>query len=131
MGTDGRGDKLWTVVTAHQLRHSARQQQVGSDVDDPIGGDRPVYFQDQAFPGVFSRDRQPLQGPSIGSPVVDEIPAPNVVLVFRTTADATVVAVTEMPLFPRLFGDFQPLTNPQAIDSLEVHTPPFLSQFRR
>jgi hypothetical protein len=62
---------------------------------------------------------------------VDEIPRPDVILVFRTTTHATVAAVPQTTLFPRLSRDLEAFPTPQTVDPLEVHTPPLLSKFRR
>ena len=61
-------------------------------------------------------------------PVVNEVPAPHMVLVFSPTANATVAAVAQTPFFTRFLRHFQAFLHPKSINPLGVHVPTFLAK---
>ena len=124
-------DELRAVVAANVPGHSTREKQLRQYVQNSVRGDAAIDLQGQALACVLVRDRKPLQRPSRSRTVVDEVPAPNMVLVFRPKTHAAVAAVTQTPLFPCLFRHFKPFAKPDAVDPLEVHLPSFLPKLRR
>ena len=62
---------------------------------------------------------------------MDEIPAPNVVLVLRTTTYATIAAMAQTSLFSRFLRYFQAFFPPKSIDAFGVYMPTFLTQLGR
>ncbi len=123
MSADRLGDELGAVVAANVPRHAAHQEQIRQHIDHPLGRDAAIHFQCQTFARVFVGDREPLQRLPRRGPIVDEVPRPNMILVFRATPHATVATVAQTPLFVGLSRHFESLTAPQPIDLLHVHVP--------
>ena len=124
------GDELRPVVAADVLRHATDAEQLRQHVDHLLGRDAAIHLQRQAFPGVLVHDRQPLQRPAVGGPIVDEVPGPHVVLVLRLSTNATVLAMAQTPSFSLFLWHFQPFLNPKPIDPFPIHTPARSSQQR-
>ena len=72
--------------------------------------------------------REPLQGPPVRGPVMQEIPRPDVVLVLRWPPHATVGTRSQAPLFPLLPRHFQTLLPPEPIDPFAVDPPALTPQ---
>ena len=107
------------------------QEEVRQDIEDLIRGDAAADLQSQAFSREFIRDCEPLQRLAIHRAIVDEIPGPDMVLVFRSVADATVAMVPNSTLFADFLGHSEALTLPMVIDPFEIHLPALLTKFRR
>jgi len=62
---------------------------------------------------------------------VNEIPRPNVVLVLSLLSHAAIATLAKLTLFLAFLGYFQAFDSPDPVDAFEVHSPTFLSKFRR
>src|SRR6266545_2103903 len=123
---DRLGDELRPVVRPDVRRHAALPHHPGQHRADRLGRHPPAHLQGQALPRVLVHQREPLQGTPVRSPVVEEIPRPDVVLVLRRPPYAAVDTRPQTPFLPLFPGDFQPLLPPEAVDALAVD-PPALS----
>src|SRR5205085_10582707 len=99
----------------------------------PRSSDRPDDKRQPAFLAALTAAmttclRQPLQRPTIGRSVVEEVPGPPMVLGACPPADATVAAVSQPPLLPLFPWDLEALLPPQPPDPLAVDPPALTPQ---
>ena len=84
-------------------------------------------MQYQALPSIFVRHRQPLEGTTIGCPIVDEVAGPDIVLepgrLLRATVGADPRFRAEFPGFSQPHRPLQPQFDPEPPDPLEVDRP--------
>lgn len=106
------GDELRPVVGANELRNAADQEDLRQDVDHVHGRQRALHLQRQALARVLVGQREPLQGPAGLIPIVDEVPAPDVVLVLGSMPGDAVGAVAQTALFPLFLRHLETLTLP-------------------
>jgi len=126
--TEGVGNELGTIVAADMPRDAAHRDELRERVDHVLTGDATIDFQGQALAGVLIDDRQSLQLPAAHRPVVDEVPAPDVV---RPLGSTPVAAVCDRPYsspFPLLSRHFQSLSLPQSKHSGQARSPSFFSK---
>src|SRR6266511_709223 len=127
---DRLGDELRPVVRPDVRRHAAIPHHPGQHRADRLSRHPPAHLQGQALPRVLVHQREPLQGTPVRSPVVEEIPRPDVVLVLRRPPYAAVDTRPQTPFLPLFPGDFQPLLPPEAVDALAVDPPALAPQQR-
>src|SRR5262245_26303673 len=127
---DRLGDELRPVVAADVRRRPTPLHHPRQHCDHRLGRHAPLHLQRQALARVLVHQREPLQGPAIARPVVQEVPRPDVVLVLRGPAHTAVGAAAQPPLFPLLSRHFQPLLPPQPVDPLAVDAPALPPQQR-
>src|SRR5690606_33145726 len=123
-------DELRPVVATDVPGHATRRCQLDQHIDHIPGCHRPPDLQRQAFPRVLIDDAQPLETPTIGGAVKDEVPRPHVILVLGTLPHDAVATVADSTLFHPFLRNFQALTLPQPPHTLAVDLPSFASEHR-
>ncbi len=80
---------------------------------------------------MLIQDVQRPERPAIVRPMMNEVIRPDMVAIFGPETNARAI-VEPKPAFLRLFhGHFEPLTSPQALDTLVVHQPTCIPQQSR
>src|SRR4051794_4017222 len=123
-------DELRAVVTADVRRRAPLLHHRGQHCPDRQRCHPAPHLQRQALARVLVHQREPLQRPAVGGPVVQEVPRPDVILVLRRPPHATVDAAAQAPLLPLFPGHFEPLATPQTPDPLAVDPPAVPAQQR-
>ena len=87
-----RANELRSVVAPDAGRRPATSDHTGHDPPNIGPRQRFLRVQHQALPGVFVHHGQPLEGTTVGRPVVNEVARPNVVLEAGRLLDTAVAA---------------------------------------
>ena len=77
------GDKFRAIIRANKRRRALRRGQGFERIQDLVTGDRTCRMNDQTLTGIFIHHRQHLHGPTIGGPIHNEIPRPDVARIGR------------------------------------------------
>src|SRR5262245_9853988 len=125
---DPLGDELRAVVRPDVHRRSPFLHHRGQHRAHRLGRHATPDLQRQAFPRVLVHQREPLQGPAVRRPVVQEVPRPDMVLVLRRSPHAAVRAAAQPSFFPLFPGHFQPLLPPEPVHPLAVDAPALATQ---
>jgi len=124
-------DKLWPVVRSDVGRNTADDEQVGQGINHIRRVELSLHPDRQAFATELIDDVQRSVGTPVFRSVMHEVVRPDMVNMPGPETDTRSVIEPE-PAFPRLLhGNLQPLTTPQALDTLVVQLPACLSQHRR
>jgi hypothetical protein len=123
--------KLWAVVRPDVGGDTAQDEQVRQRINDLSRVQLPLHSDRQAFPAVFVQDVERSERFPIMGSVMHEVIRPDMVAIFGPEANTRAI-VEPKPSFLRLFhGHFEPLTSPQALNTLVVHQPTCIPQQSR
>ena len=126
-----QGNELWAVVRPDMGGNASLDEEIAQRLDDLRGLQRPGHTDGNRFTCKLIDDAEHTECLSIVGAVRDEVVGPHMVGALRPQTDARSVVEPEPTPFGLFRWDFQPLTTPDALNTLPVHHPPRCPQKRR
>lgn len=108
----GLRHELRTVVGPNVGRDTAQDEQITQDVDDAVGVEPALDFDCQAFPAELVEEVQRPEDLAVIRSTVDEVVAPDMVVIFRPEPHTRPIVQPEPSLLRLLHWHFQPLPPP-------------------
>ena len=126
-----QGNELRAVVRTYVGRDAPFDEEIAQRLDDLGGLQTSGHTDGNRFACELIDNTEHPECLSVVGAVGDEVVGPHMVGAFWPQTDARSVVEPEPPPFGLFCWDFQPLTTPDALNTLPVHHPPRCPQKRR